>query len=74
MPILKDHPEEMDTCYTPLEERRRSEMKIRRIRYGFHRVVTEPVDFPTCVECGNKIYGESIIIDGTPRHYKPCVL
>ena len=36
--IQDDWQKEQDTCYTPLEQRRRSEMKVRTVRMGFFRV------------------------------------
>jgi len=50
--------EGMDHVSTPLEKRRRSEMKIRDVRYGFFRV-GQKVDKVKCTTCKKDITGTS---------------
>lgn len=52
MPRIHDNPDvETDRCHTPLEHRRREEMKIRRVHMGFFRVATEPLKPILCLKC-----------------------
>jgi len=73
MPILGNVHEEENRTYTPLEKRRREEMRLKPVRYGFFRVTTEPVQFPQCANCGKEIYGQVLVKDGRTTHYYPCV-
>ena len=67
MPILKDHKAEMDMTYTPLEKRRREEMHLQNVRFGFFRVVTEPTKAILCSSCKKDITGICYtIVDGIP--------
>ena len=72
MPILKDHLQEMDITYTPLEKRRREEMGLRTVRYGMFTVPNEPRSFPICISCHKEIYGLVLSINGKTTHYHPC--
>jgi hypothetical protein len=67
MPRLGSPREEMDKTYTPLEKRRREEMRLKPVRYGFFRVATEPTEFPKCVKCRTKLFGPHTVING--KHY-----
>ena len=51
---MNSYDEGMDECFTPLESRRRSEMKIRNVRFGFFRVATEPIEQIYCT-CSKNI-------------------
>jgi len=73
MPILGNVHEEENRTYTPLEKRRREEMRLKPVRYGFFRVVKDEVKFPVCANCGKEIYGQSNVVDGRVTHYYPCV-
>lgn len=73
MPILGNHPEEIDITYTPQEARRRSEMRLHNARYGFFRVVKESIAPPVCEDCGKNIYGQTLKVDGRITHYHKCV-
>lgn len=43
---------------------------IRNVRYGFYRVVKEPITFLKCNFCKKEILGSSIIINKVPFHEK----
>lgn len=54
-----------DKCYTPLEARRRAEMRIKPAeRYGFYRVATECTPQLKCSVCMKAIHGANTIING----------
>lgn len=69
MPILGNHLEEMDRTYTPREKRRREEMHLKPVRYGFFKVAKERSVFPVCYECQHEIYGAAVVINGEWKHY-----
>lgn len=73
MPRLEDHPSEIDKTYTPMERRRREEMRLKDVKYGFFRVVKEAVAPPVCHKCSKNIYGQALVIDGKISHYHECV-
>lgn len=73
MPILGDHPQEIDRTYTPLEAKRREAMHLHNVKYGFFRVAKDEVKFPICANCNKEIYGQVSNIDGRITHYyQPC--
>lgn len=72
MPILGDHLTEIDKTYTPLEKRRREEMRLYNTRYGFFRVANGPVEDRLCMRCGRKIVGASLNLCGFITHYEQC--
>lgn len=57
---------------TPYAKQRREEMRLRTVRYGFFRVVKEPVQPFLCFKCGHEIHGERLMIDGKIYHYRGC--
>lgn len=69
---MKDHPAEMDITHTPLEARRRSEMRVKSTQYGFYPVPNGPLDPLVCANCGLEITGEALNINGRITHYKKC--
>ena len=58
---------------TKIEDRRRQEMRVRNVRYGFFRVAKDEITLLVCSKCGKNIYGQVLIINGVASHYQPCV-
>jgi hypothetical protein len=72
MPILSDNDRvETDRCYTPMEHRRREEMHLVRMKYGFFRVAKERVHALQCARCHRDIDGQALRINGITYHYDP---
>lgn len=70
--ILDDPNKETDVCHTPLEEKRRSVMRLRNVSFGFFRVATEPIPREVCSSCSKDITGvPHTIVDGK-RFCKSC--
>lgn len=55
--------------YNKTPEQERDEMHIVRVRYGFHRVVTEHIEDNVCEECLEKIHGQMLKIEGKMYHH-----
>lgn len=53
----------------PEETRRREDMRIRDVRYGFFRVATEPIPTKKCDWCDKEIIGASFSLNGVPYHF-----
>lgn len=51
---------------------RHDKMKLKNVRYGFFRVVTEATKGLLCSKCGKEIHGASLILNGIPQHYSEC--
>jgi hypothetical protein len=74
MAIINDNPDiETDICHTPLEARRREEMKIRRISFGFFRVPGGPVKPETCDNCQIELGSNRYRLNGQ-RLCRSCFL
>lgn len=50
------------------EQRKRADMSIRDVAYGFYRVATEPIPILNCELCGLAIHGRSVRILGALMH------
>lgn len=66
---MNDYIKGIDDTRTPLESRRRSDMSIRDVRYGFFKVVTEEIELPKCEKCGKEINGAALMVNGKVTHY-----